>query len=337
MSDVGWHQSKDERCLADGATDASAAAPVSWPDLLLQVGLARLADMIDAELERVRVPTSPVTRLVIEDAMPVPGSSSQAAAFDAATDAMLPEQVPPEQVPPAPSPRFLPASLMRRRATSEHTSTRAVAPKVYFAFDFDDLARVETVRQTGKVGLRETIQRGFYDRAVWESRAAKNEAGLMALMREAVKHSSAVCVLVGTNTWRSRWVKYEIARALVEERGLLAVHINGIGQRKAPERLGLNPLCTMGLYQHENGHCYLVERHEIVKNTDTGELGFEWRLYQDHADPVLPPRYVGNINVGQAAPLSLFTAEHDFTADDGAANINAWIDAAAGGAVAGGR
>jgi hypothetical protein len=286
---------------------------------------------------------SSVTRLEIEDAMPVPASSSETSACDDAaaddtafddaalddttfhdTDAVLGDQVP-----PTPPPRFLPAALLRRRASSERTHTRTVARKVYFAFDFDDLARVETVRQTGKVGLRETIQRGFYDRAVWESRAAKNEAGLMALMREAVKLSSAVCVLVGANTWRSRWVKYEIARALVEERGLLAIHVNGIGERNMPERPGLNPLCTMGFYQHENGHCYLVERHEVVKNADTGELGFEWRLYQDHPDPVLPPRYVGGIEAGRAAPLSLFTTEHDFMAEDGATHIGAWVDAAA--------
>jgi hypothetical protein len=31
-------------------------------------------------------------------------------------------------------------------------------------------------------------------------------------MRNGVKRSSAVCVLVGTDTWDSRWVKYEIGR-----------------------------------------------------------------------------------------------------------------------------
>jgi Thoeris protein ThsB, TIR-like domain len=324
MSDSGWHHRNDG--FADGAMGGSARrAPPAWPDLLPQVDLARLADVIDAELERFRVSMTSVTRLVIEDEMPVPASSTdEATVFGVADEAIVADHVPP---PPPPS--FLPAALLRRRASGERTSTRTVARKVYFAFDFDDLTRVETVRQTGKVGLRETIQRGFYDRAVWESRAAKNAAGLLALMREAVKLSSAVCVLVGANTWRSRWVKYEIARALVEERGLLAVHISGIGESDTPERAGLNPLCTMGLYQHENGHCYLVERHETVKNADTGELGFEWRLYQDHPDPVLPPRYVGGIGIGRAAPLSLFTAEHDFTADDGATHIGAWVDAAA--------
>jgi hypothetical protein len=331
MSDGGWHQSNDG--YAGGAFGASArrTAPPAWPDLLPQVDLAPLADAIDAELERFRASMTSVTRLVIEDEMPEPASHGDEKSSHEETRAFgdFDEAIRADQVPPAPPPRFLPAELLRRSASSERTSARAVARKVYFAFDFDDLTRVEAVRQTGKVGLRETIQRGFYDRAVWESRAAKNAAGLMQLLCEAVKLSSAVCVLVGANTWRSRWVKYEIARALIEERGLLAVHVSGIGERGAPERPGLNPLCTMGIYQHENGHCYLVERHETVKNADTGELGFEWRLYQDHPDPVLPPRYVGSIAVGRAAPLSLFTTEHDFVVDDGAAHIGEWIDAAA--------
>jgi antiphage defense system Thoeris ThsB-like protein len=237
-----------------------------------------------------------------------------------------------DNVPPPPPPSFLPPALTRRPAPIPRTPTRAepMGRRVYFAFDFDDLLRVEVVRQSGKVGMRETIQRGFYDRAVWESRALKNEAGLLALMREAVRNSTTVCVLSGANTWRSRWVKYEIARAVIEERGLLAIQIDDIEPNRAtPERPGLNPLHVMGLYQHENGHYYLVERHEVVKDVSTGALGFEWRLYADHPEPLVPPRYVGDIEMGRAAPLSLFTAEHDFLTEDGPANMAAWIDDAA--------
>src|SRR5437867_1910220 len=119
-------------------------------------------------------------------------------------------------------------------------------------------------------------------------------------------------------------------RAVVEERGLLAIHINGIeSAHGTAEPAGLNPLHVKGLHQHESGHYYLVERHEVVKDVATGTLGFSWRLYADHPEPVIPPRYVGDIEPGGAAPLSLFTAEHDFLADDGATHIAAWIDAAA--------
>jgi len=334
MSHLDWHQSNDERPLGGDGSQAWRAALATLP----LAELTRLADAIDAELEQARAPSA--SRFVIEDSdantfersppawllrrhdQRAPATSDET--LDDTSEAFLEQYVPP--------PSFLPPALMRRPAPIPRAPMRpeAIARKVYFAFEFDDLARVNAVRQSGKVGVRETIQRGFYDRNVWESRAARNETGVLALMREAVKNSSTVCVLVGADTWRSRWVKYEIARAAIEERGLLAIHINGIEHsRGMPDRPGLNPLHVMGFYQHESGHCYLVERHEVVKDVTTGALGFEWRLYADHPEPVLPPRYVCDIEPGRAAPLSLFTTEHDFMADDGATNIASWIDAAA--------
>jgi hypothetical protein len=364
MNYVGWHQSKDERPLAADGSLAWLAALAALP----REELTRLANAIESELEQQRT-TSP-SRLVIRDSSPqISGtqfsgtqfsgrqaSSTQLSSTQLSSTHVSEPRAPAwllrardrrptrsseilndtgyltNNVPPPPVASFLPPALTRRPVPIPRTPMRTepMGRRVYFAFDFDDVARIEIVRQSGKVGLRETIQRGFYDRAVWESRALKNESGLLALMREAVRNSTTVCVLSGANTWRSRWVKYEIARAVIEERGLLAIHIDDIEpNRAAPERPGLNPLHVMGVYQHENGHHYLVERHEVVKDVSTGALGFEWRLYADHPEPLVPPRYVGDIEMGRAAPLSLFTAEHDFVADDGTANIAAWIDDAA--------
>jgi hypothetical protein len=347
MNYVDWHQSKDERPLASDGSQAWLAALAALP----RDDLTRMANAIEAELEQQRS-TSP-SRFVIEDSgSQFSGTQASRTRFSSthnseprapawllrardrrpthSSEILNDTGYVADNVPPPP--RFLPPALTRRPVPIPRTPMRAepVGRRVYFAFDFDDLARIEIVRQSGKVGLRETIQRGFYDRAVWESRALKNETGLLALMREAVRNSTTVCVLSGTNTWRSRWVKYEIARAVIEERGLLTIHVDDIEpSRTAPERPGLNPLHVMGLYQHENGHYYLVERHEVVKDVSTGALGFEWRLYADHPEPLVPPRYVGDIEMGRAAPLSLFTAEHDFLADDGVTNIAGWIDDAA--------
>src|SRR5262245_1164863 len=332
MNYVDWHQSNDEGPLANDGSQAWLAALST----MTAEELTQLAEVVDAELAQAPPPSA--SQLLIEDssassfAPEMPAWLRREPRDEAPSSELLDEAFLAGEIPSPPPPRFLPPALTRRPEPIPRASMRpeATGRRVYFAFDFDDLARVEAVRQSGKVGLRETIQRGFYDRAVWESRAAKNEAGLLALMREAVRNSATVCVLSGANSWRSRWVKYEIARAVIEERGLLAIHVNGIeSAHGAAEPAGLNPLHVMGLYQHESGHYYLVERHEVVKDVATGTLGFSWRLYADHAEPVIPPRYVGDIELGQAAPLSLFTTEHDFLADDGATNIAAWIEAAA--------
>ena len=91
-------------------------------------------------------------------------------------------------------------------------------------------------------------------------------------MRRGVQLSSAVCVLIGTNTWRSRWAKYEIARAVIDGRGLLAVHLNSINHhtRKTPDAYGINPLHFMGIYHSSNGRYYLYEKHVVVTNAAAG-------------------------------------------------------------------
>jgi MTH538 TIR-like domain (DUF1863) len=207
-----------------------------------------------------------------------------------------------------------------------------VKRKVYFAFDFDDVIRVNNVRQIGKIGSREQRNpRSFTDRSMWEKRDIKSEENLKALMRQAVHYSSAVCVLIGTNTWKSRWVNYEIARAVIDERGLVGVQLNGINHhiRKTPDRIGLNPLHLMGIYHDQNGRFYLYEKHVVVKNAANAEVAFVWRPYGDFTDPVPLPKYIPAIPVAHVMPLSIYTREYDAATDDGFGNIGVWIDAAA--------
>jgi hypothetical protein len=91
---------------------------------------------------------------------------------------------------------------------------------VYFAFRFKDIMRVNNVRQSGKIGQDEQRNpRDFYDHSMWEKSSSTEPEMLKRLMREGVEHSSVVCVLNCTDTWESRWVKYEIARAVVDKKG----------------------------------------------------------------------------------------------------------------------
>lgn len=211
---------------------------------------------------------------------------------------------------------------------------RAPAPevkrKVYFAFSFSDVMRVNCVRNSGKIGSRETKKaRLFYDRSIWERRSITNDENLKALMRQGVQHSSAIAVLIGTDTWQSRWVRYEIARAVIDRRGLLAIHVNGIEhhERQAPDAPGLNPLDVMAVYKDHVGRYYLYEK--VVAADANGALRWEWQPYEDFTDPVQLPRYVPDMNVNRLRPLSTVTSLHDFKAHDGVSNIGAWIDDAA--------
>jgi hypothetical protein len=92
---------------------------------------------------------------------------------------------------------------------------------------------------------------GFYDNNLWERGKREGDEAIKALIRDGVKNSSAVCVLVGAETFSRPWVRYEIARAVIDGRGLLAVHVNGLNhhQRRIPHPYGQNPLDYLGLFK----------------------------------------------------------------------------------------
>ena len=201
---------------------------------------------------------------------------------------------------------------------------------VYFAFDFDDVIRVNNVRQTGKIGGRVMSgSRGFKDRSVWEASKATADRGLKEMMQRMSKFSSVVCVLIGSNTWVSRWVRYEIALAIVNERGLLAIDLNGINHniRQAPDPLGLNPLAMMGLRKDQDGNWHVVEQKPV--EFGDGTVGFEWRWYLGYQPPVPKPRFVPDIAAGEIVLLSTFAKRYDFSAHSGSINIATWLDTAA--------
>ena len=218
-------------------------------------------------------------------------------------------------LPPTPAVRYAP---VKRRA--------------YFAFKYSDVMRVNNVRQAWKIDHPDSgIMRSFYDSSLWEDRKLESDTSLKELMRGAVRYTSAVCVLIGTDTWSSRWVKYEIARSVIDKRGLLAVHLNGLNhnQRKQPDPLGFNVLHHLGVYKSSTGNFYLCEKSLVIVNYLTGQREWQWQQYQDYTLAVPLPRYLAEPSVGIVMPLSSGTEEYDFVAQDGHKNIGAWIDRAA--------
>ncbi len=226
--------------------------------------------------------------------------------------------------PTAPSHQSLLASALLKPQTKR---------KAYFAFRFQDIMRVNNVRQAWCIDHpNSSAMRSFYDRSIWEKSKSRDDETLKNLMRSGVEYSSAVCVLVGTNTWQSRWVKYEIARAVVDKRGLLTVHINGLNHidRQAPDPNGYNPLHCMGVFHSPSGRYYLYENFvEVIPQT--GQLVWAWRPYQDFKEAVPLPAYIPSVEQGYVMPLSRYTSEYDYVAGNGHRNIGAWIDCAAAG------
>jgi hypothetical protein len=207
--------------------------------------------------------------------------------------------------------------------------------KAFFSFHYDDIMRVNNVRNAWKIDHPDSaLMRSFYDSSLWESRKLEDEEAVKRLIREGVCYTSTVCVLIGSDTWSRRWVKYEIARAIIDERGLLAVHLNNIRhhETRQPHAFGANPLMFMAVGKVRETalslpRYYLFEK--LALQDGLGGWKWEWHRYRDHTNPVKLPNWVTDPQPGWVMPLSNNAGVYDFVADNGHKNIGAWIDQAA--------
>lgn len=259
-------------------------------------------------------PSAPSTYPTFADLIAPPATPSKPLA-------RLSDLVAPPVAPARPAPTYAPATIKR---------------KGFFSFHYADILRVNNVRNAWKINApgRED-KRQFFDRSLWESVQRKNPEGLKNLIRSGMVHASAVCVLVGSETWCRPWVRYEIARSVIDKKGLLAVHINGLRhhQRQAPDVHGDNPLDYMALGCPEQaGVYYLYERvaRPVVQYGQT-TWEWQWEKYSKFSLPVPLPQYMqaNPPKVGSVVPLSNVTAVYDYVAQEGHKNIGAWIDTAA--------
>jgi MTH538 TIR-like domain (DUF1863) len=166
--------------------------------------------------------------------------------------------------------------------------------KAFFSFQYDDIMRVNNVRNAWKITHPSPLNRSFYDSSLWETWKITDPEVIKRIIQSGVFQTSAVCVQVGSGTWSRRWVRYEIARAIVDGRGLLAVHINSINhyQRKGPHPWGQNPLAHMGIAKlrpdrRVSPQYYL---HEMTLVADgNGGVTEQWTRYSDFTAPVKKP------------------------------------------------
>jgi hypothetical protein len=226
--------------------------------------------------------------------------------------------------PPAPAPPVPPKPV-----------APAVKRKAFFSFHYDDIMRVNVVRNVWKIAHPDNaLMRSFYDSSLWESRKLEGDEAVKRLIREGVEYTSAVCVLIGTETWSRRWVRYEIARAIIDGRGLLGVHLNSIRhhQTKTPHTRGLNPLEFMAVGKVQESVLEPARYFPFEKQAFPNGVGgyrWVWNRYGDYTSSVVPPAWLSDPAAGYVTPLSQNASIYDYIADNGHQNIGGWIDGAA--------
>jgi hypothetical protein len=244
---------------------------------------------------------------------------------------------------PYPSPPANP--FTRLAAASDLFGSLATLPlkpalkrRAFFSFHYDDIMRVNVVRNAWKIEHPDNaLMRSFQDSSLWESRKLEGDEAVKRLIREGVDYTSAVCVLIGSETWLRQWVRYEIARAIIDGRGLLGVHLNSIRHHhaKTPHTRGPNPLdfLAVGKVQEhalQPARYYLFEKHAVPDGSGGHRWG--WLRYSDYTSAVTLPSWLADPRVDHVTPLSWNASVYDYIADEGHKNIGSWIDKAAQGA-----
>jgi hypothetical protein len=137
-----------------------------------------------------------------------------------------------------------------------------MARKVFFSFHYNrDVWRVSKVRNSGVIGSFDKSP--FYDKAVWEKLKLQGDAAVKSWIDNQLSGTSVTVVLVGAETYKRRWVKYEIAKSIELKKGLIAINISGIKDRDGHEDImGVNPVPSeypLYKWNHNNGAVNLAK------------------------------------------------------------------------------
>jgi MTH538 TIR-like domain (DUF1863) len=196
-----------------------------------------------------------------------------------------------------------------------------MARRTFFSFHYkNDVQRAQIVKNAWVTREREDA--GFFNSSAFEAAQRTNDDTLKTFLIGQMKGSSVVCALVGSETGGRRWVRYEIQRAIWDERGVLAVRIHTIADFSGrTAAAGPNPLDLLGVYVMEkegSQFVYLIERPNSSAN---------WSYSSDFGK-VLPKWVYGRIPTAGTHALSEFFTIYNW-ASDGYKNIGDWIESAA--------
>src|SRR6266540_2128107 len=189
--------------------------------------------------------------------------------------------------------------------------------RAFFSFHFEDVRRSVIVRNAWK--FTDPENNSFVDSSLWEKSKLKDPETIKQLIRDGVSFTSVACVLVGSGTWLRRWVRYEIARAIIDGLGLLAVHLNSIRDPNTRTTLpsGLNPLSCMAVGKVQVNAWEPVRYFLFERELNVNTWKFEWVRYEDYTHQVKLPRWLPDPTPGFVTPLAPYAGEYDYMMHQG--------------------
>jgi len=195
-----------------------------------------------------------------------------------------------------------------------------MARRVYFALHYEDVKdfRANVVRMSWVTKPDREIA-GFYDASLWEEAKKKGELGIKRLINSGLENTSVTAVLIGTETFSRRWVRYEIAKSFERGNGLIGIFIHNIPDKfKMTVQQGPNPFDYLHFQIDNYGNKIpLLEWN-----------GQKWIEYND--TPVITTSNV-SYNFGEVlkGQFSKIFPVYDWMNNDGYNNFANWVEQAA--------
>ena len=191
-----------------------------------------------------------------------------------------------------------------------------MAKRVYFAFHYQDVIdlRANVVRNHW-VTKPDRELAGFFDASIWENAKKTSVIAVKRLINNEIKNTSVTCVLIGSETYARRWVRYEIFKSLQKGNRVFGAHINSIrGKDKRTKRLRPNPFDFLGCKFSDNGdRLYLYEAKGRIFDP-----------YGDLDTCILEHR-ASQKDWGKFYKLSSYYSTFDWINDDGYNNFVNWV------------
>jgi hypothetical protein len=92
---------------------------------------------------------------------------------------------------------------------------------VFFSFHYADIMNANIVRNSGQ--FKPTKSTGFYDQSLWEEAKKKGDAAIKRLIDNGLENTSVTCFLIGEDTHKRRYCKYELEQSLELGKGILGI------------------------------------------------------------------------------------------------------------------
>ena len=157
---------------------------------------------------------------------------------------------------------------------------------------------------------------GYYDASIWESAQKEGKVALKRLINSGLDNTSNTCVLIGSQTYKRPWVRYELLKSFKKGNHIFGVHINSIKSKNQQTKLkGPNPLEYVGVTYSDSGS--IATLWEKVNG--------EWIKYEEIDSSASYRVAVTQEYRSKGYNFSNFYNTYDWVADAGYENFSNWV------------